>query len=363
MNYKIIAKKIIWFIFTIFTSIAWFGCDNDTISELNYESVEEEFGESIATFSLGGDDDIDELLAYNRKFLYSDFERELQYYDIQSNIETILAADIQTNKLIDLGNGIAYACTSKGLFRFIFENNSFSKEVECNCSDVEIYENEIYYTRVDDENNYRHIGQIFRLSDNFSFGLNENNYLGFINDFAVSSDGDFFVFDQVDRSIIRIDRNNAIEVYTSNNSPIVESNFGGSWWVLSSEDYLIFVGESGVQTPSMFLWSVINQSWIDLFPNDLRLFEDNNSLWTDMITSSYSDVTLYQNNLLISTNFGGCKGLQYWNVNSFEKLKSEDYQAFKFDNDNLNCVQGICIDGAMDNLVFYTQSGIITYFN
>lgn len=348
----------------IFISSVWLGCEDDLFSELNYEDIETEFGESIASFSLSSDDNISELVAYNNNFLYSDFERELQYYDSQINQEIILETDIQVNKLISIGEGIAYACTSKGLYKFIFEDNSFYNEVECDCSDVEIRENEIYYTRVDDENNYRYIGQVFRLSDNMSFGLSETNFLGLIYDFSISSDGDFFIFgNNFDNSITRISNDNLLEVYTSSNSPIVDSNFGGSWWTVSNGNHLTFVGESGIQTPSIFSWSVEEQSWVDHYPRDLRLFENNDNLWSDMITSSYSDVAIHQNNLLISTNFGGCKGLQYWDISTFDQLESEDYQAFKFEDDDLNCVQGICIDDASDALVFYTQSGIITYFN
>lgn len=341
-----------------------FSCNDDPALELNYENVESEFGEPVASFSLGNESNVKELIAHDNNFLYSVFGSELRYHDTEEGRETLWLSDVQINKLVNIGGGVAYVCAWNGVYRFTFEDNQLSREVACNCSDIELYEGEVYYTRIDDEDRYPHIGLIFHLNGDTSIAINENYRPGLVYDFAISPDGDFFFIDENDKSITRLDRNDqTIEVFTSDNAPIQGANFGGRWWSVNYDDYLIFVEESGTVSPTVIAWSVSEQSWIDLFPEDLMLFEDNYSKWGDMNGPSYTEVVVHENHLLISTMFAGCKGVQYWNISPVEEFEPDDYQAFRFTDENLNCVQGITTDHASDDLVLYTQQGLVTYFD
>ena len=306
-------------------------------------------------------DAIFDLFSRGDNIIYNTFD-EIKILNLNSGQTNVLLSDAFVFQSQAINDEI-YFCTTKGLYR-LDQNDLCCLEQISNfsCRDMTIdNQSEVYFIGYSNTNPEIQRNEIHKVNENgyTLLGQVESQILQGI--YAASNDELWIVTDQADDKVYRMSTGGSlISVFDSSNSPFEQNVYWSEIWIETYDNRTVLISKNGLRVPIIALWDGATSQWEYVITDELL---ENREIGDDktrlLVTPSYTDVQILDDNLFISTTLAGCVGIHKFHLDSTFPLSDSDY--FIIQDDRLQigqCIQGIEING--QNISIFSQRALFT---
>jgi hypothetical protein len=134
--------------------------------------------------------------------------------------------------------------------------------------------------------------------------------------------------------------------FNSDNSPFQRNVYWSEIWIENYNDKTILISKNGLRLPTISSWDVNQSVWQDILVDDLLdQSQSGDPKIRYLLTPSYTDVEIIDDNLYVSTTLAGCVGIHKFELETIYTLEFDNFSIVQDSRFQIGqCLQGIQIE-------------------